>query len=170
LRLVKGGEFTEYVFNELQEKAILRLEAPFGSFYLREDSSKPIIFAATGTGFAPIKGIIEHMLYNDIQRPMTLYWGGRKPADLYMDELCQRWAKHVPTFNYVPVLSKSDAAWDGRTGYVQEAVTADIADLSGHEAYVCGLPAMVEGAQKAFATHGLKQDAFFSDAFTFAPR
>lgn len=170
LRLVKGGEFTEYVFNELQEKAILRLEAPFGSFYFREGSSKPIIFAATGTGFAPIKGIIEHMLYNDIQRPMTLYWGGRKPADLYMDELCQRWAMHVPTFNYVPVLSKPEPDWNGRTGYVQQAVTEDIDDLSRHEAYVCGLPNMVDDAQKQFAAHGLSQDAFFSDAFTFAPK
>ena len=170
LRLVEGGEFTEYVFNELQEKAILRLEAPFGSFYLREDSDKPIIFAATGTGFAPIKGIIEHMLYNDNQRPMTLYWGGRTPADLYMDDLCQRWAKHVPTFNYVPVLSKPEADWDGRTGYVQQAVTEDLVDLSGHEAYVCGLPNMVEDAKKQFAVHGLAQDAFYSDAFTFSAR
>jgi len=170
LRLVKGGEFTEYVFNELQEKAILRLEAPFGSFYLRKGSNKPIIFAATGTGFAPIKGIIEDMLYNDSQRPMTLYWGGRQPADLYMDDLCQRWAKHVPTFNYVPVLSRSEDDWTGRTGYVQQAVTEDIANLSGHEAYVCGLPDMVNDAQQHFAKHGLAEDAFFSDAFTFAPR
>jgi len=168
LRLVEGGEFTQHVFHELQEKAILRLEAPFGSFYLREDSDKPIIFAATGTGFAPIKGIIEHMLYHDMQRPMTLYWGGRQPDDLYMDDLCQRWAQHVPTFTYVPVLSKPDADWKGRTGYVQQAVTEDVADLSGHEAYVCGLPQMVNDAQQHFAKHGLAEEAFFSDAFTFA--
>jgi CDP-4-dehydro-6-deoxyglucose reductase, E3 len=170
LRLVKGGEFTEYVFNELQEKAIMRIEAPFGSFHLREESNKPIIFAATGTGFAPIKGIIEHMLYNDIQRPMTLYWGGRKPKDLYMDDLCKRWAEHVPTFTYIPVLSKPEPDWDGRTGYVQQAITEDMPDLSEYEAYVCGLPNMVDDAQKQFAAHGLAQEAFFSDAFTFAPK
>jgi CDP-4-dehydro-6-deoxyglucose reductase, E3 len=170
LRLVQGGEFTEYVFNELAEKAIMRIEAPFGSFHLREESNKPIIFAATGTGFAPIKGIIEHMLYNDIQRPMTLYWGGRKPVDLYMDDLCQRWAQHVPTFTYVPVLSKPEADWDGRTGYVQQAVTEDRSDLSGYEAYVCGLPNMVNDAHKQFVAHGLEEEAFFSDAFTFAPK
>lgn len=170
LRLVKGGEFTEHVFNELEEKAILRLEAPFGSFYLREGSDKPIVFVATGTGFAPIKGIIEHMLYNDIQRPMTLYWGGRKPANLYMDALCKRWAEHVPTFTYVPVLSKPEANWGGRTGYVQHAVTEDTVDLKGYEIYVCGLPNMVNDAQKHFAAHGLPESAFFSDAFTFAPK
>ena len=170
LRLVKGGEFTEYVFNELQEKAIMRIEAPFGSFHLREESDKPIIFAATGTGFAPIKGIIEHMLYNDIQRPMTLYWGGRQLKDLYMDDLCKRWAEHVPTFTYIPVLSKPEPNWEGRTGYVQQAITEDMTDLSGYEVYVCGLPNMVDDAQKEFAAHGLEQDAFYSDAFTFAPK
>lgn len=170
LRLVKGGEFTEYVFNELQEKAIMRIEAPFGSFHLRETSNKPIVFAATGTGFAPIKGIIEHMLYNDIQRPTTLYWGGRQPVDLYMDDLCRRWVTHVPSFTYVPVLSKPNASWAGRTGYVQQAIVEDIPDLSGYEAYVCGLPNMVDDAHKQLVAHGLEQDAFFSDAFTFAPR
>ena len=170
LRLVKGGEFTAYVFNELAEKAIMRIEAPFGHFHLRETSNKPIIFVATGTGFAPIKAIIEHMLYNDIQRPMTLYWGGRQPVDLYMDDLCKRWEQHVPTFNYVPVLSKPPIDWAGRTGYVQQTITEDIPDLSGYEAYVCGLPNMVDDAQKQFAVHGLEEDAFFSDAFTFAPK
>jgi CDP-4-dehydro-6-deoxyglucose reductase len=169
LRVVNNGEFTQFVLNDLQEKAIMRIEAPFGSFYLREDSQKPIIFVATGTGFAPIKGIIEHMLYHDIQRPMTLYWGGRRPADLYMDQLCKRWAVHVPTFTYVPVLSKPEPDWKGRTGYVQQAVTEDRPDLNGYEAYVCGLPDMVDDAQKQFAAHGLAQDAFYSDAFTFAP-
>jgi CDP-4-dehydro-6-deoxyglucose reductase, E3 len=170
LRLVKGGEFTEYVFNELAEKAIMRIEAPFGSFHLREESNKPIIFAATGTGFAPIKAIIEHMLYNDIQRPMTLYWGGRQPIDLYMDDLCKRWQQHVPTFTYVPVLSKPPIDWAGRTGYVQQAITEDMPNLSGYEVYVCGLPNMVDDAQKQFAVHGLEEGAFFSDAFTFAPK
>lgn len=170
LRVVNNGEFTQYVLNELQEKAIMRIEAPLGSFYLREDSQKPIIFVATGTGFAPIKGIIEHMLYHDNQRPMTLYWGGRQPADLYLDELCKRWAAHVPTFTYIPVLSKPEPDWKGRTGYVQQAVTEDTPDLNGFEVYVCGLPDMVDDAQKQFAAHGLAQEAFFSDAFTFTPK
>lgn len=170
IRLVEGGEFTEYVFNELKEKAIMRIEGPFGGFQLQAESNKPIIFAATGTGFSPIKAIIEHMLYNDNQRPITLYWGGRTPADLYMDDLCKRWAKHVPTFTYIPVLSKPTPDWDGRTGYVQQAIIEDMPDLNGYEAYACGLPAMVDDAQQLFSQHGLDQAAFFSDAFTFAPR
>jgi CDP-4-dehydro-6-deoxyglucose reductase, E3 len=101
------------------------------------------------------------MLYNDIQRPMTLYWGGRQPIDLYMDDLCKRWQQHVPTFTYVPVLSKPPIDWAGRTGYVQQAITEDIPNLSGYEVYVCGLPNMVDDAQKQFAVHGLEEEAFF---------
>ncbi len=168
LRLVDSGAFTQHVFNELKEKAIMRIEAPFGSFYLREESNKPIIFAATGTGFAPIKGIIEHMLYSGIERPMTLYWGGRTLESLYMDDLCQRWMKNVPQFSYIPVLSKPNVGWQGKTGYVQKAVSEDISDLSGYQAYVCGLPNMVDDTQKVFLAQGLDADEFFSDAFTFA--
>jgi CDP-4-dehydro-6-deoxyglucose reductase, E3 len=172
LRLVKGGEFTEYVFNELQEKAIMRIEAPFGSFYLREDSDKPIIFVATGTGFAPIKGIIEHMFHRDIKREILLYRGTRTLEDMYMHDLCKRWAEYMPNLTYIPVLSnpKTEDNWTGRTGYVQDAVIADIKDLSGYQVYACGLPDMVDAARKAFVGEvGLNPDEFFSDAFTFAP-
>lgn len=171
LRLVQGGEFTEYVFNELEEKAILRLEAPFGSFYLRDDSTKPIIFAVTGTGFAPAKSIIEHMIHTDDQRQILLYRGTRTLADMYMHDLCQRWGEHMPNLQYIPVLSQpaKEDSWAGRTGYVQDAVVADIKDLSGHQAYVCGLPDMVDAAHTTFVEKGgLNPDDFFSDAFTFA--
>lgn len=172
LRLVAGGEFTQYVFNEIQEKAIMRIEAPFGSFYLREDSQKPIIFVATGTGFAPIKGIIKHMFHDGNQRPILLYRGARALEDMYMHDLCKRWTEHMPNLTYIPVLSrpKVEDNWTGRTGYVQQAVCEDIADLSGNQAYVCGLPDMVDAARKTFVGQGLDPDEFFSDAFTFAPK
>lgn len=170
LRLIPGGAFTEFVFNEMPEKAILRLEAPFGTFYLREESDKPIIFVAGGTGFAPIKGIIEHMIHTGNSRQIMLYRGVRSLEDLYLDELCQRWAEHLPNLTYIPVLSepKAEDNWQGRTGYVHEAVLADIADLSPYQAYVCGAPVMVEVAHKTFVAQGLGEDEFFSDAFTFA--
>lgn len=172
LRLVAGGQFTNYVFNEMPAKAIVRIEAPLGTFYLREDSQKPVIFVAGGTGFAPIKGIIEHMLHNKIQREIILYRGGRTQDDLYMDALCQRWAEFVPNFTYIPVLSEApaEASWQGRTGLVHEAVLADYPDLSAYQAYVCGAPGMVEVAHQTFVAQGLNADEFFSDAFTFAPK
>jgi CDP-4-dehydro-6-deoxyglucose reductase len=156
----------------MPEKAILRIEAPLGTFYLREESTKPIIFVAGGTGFAPIKGIIEHMIHLGMQREIVLYRGGRLQSDLYMNELSQRWAEFLPNLRYIPVLSEepADSGWQGRTGLVHEAVLADYPDLSEHQAYVCGAPGMVEIAHKTFVEQGLPADEFFSDAFTFAPK
>jgi len=171
LRLIPGGQFTEYVFNEMQEKTILRLEGPLGSFYLREESGKPVVFIAGGTGFAPIKGIIEHALHLNLQRKMLLYRGSLALRDLYLPDLAPRWqAEHG--VSYVPVLSdpRPEDDWSGRTGLVHQAVLQDIPDLSGYQVYCCGAPAMVEAAHKDFTAAGLPEDEFFSDAFTFAPR
>ncbi len=174
IRVIKGGVFSEYVANELQEKAILRLEAPFGNFFLREQSEKPCIFVAGGTGFAPVKGIIEHMLHNNIQRDIILYRGARQLQDLYMHELCEKWAEMLPNVTYIPVLSGAAESdhWAGRTGYVHQAVLDDAIsqnrNLSDFQAYVCGAPAMCESAHTSFVAQGLNADEFFSDAFTFA--
>ena len=170
IRVIPGGVFSEYVEKELQEKAILRLEAPFGSFFLREDSAKPIIFIAGGTGFAPVKGMIEHMLHNNISREIVLYRGARQLRDLYMHDLCEKWAALIPCFTYIPVLSEpaADDNWQGRTGLVHQAVLDDYQDLSAFQAYACGAPGMVEIAHQTFVQQGLLADEFFSDAFTFA--
>lgn len=170
LRLIPGGKFTEYVFKEMPEKTIMRLEGPFGSFYLREDSDKPIIFIAGGTGFAPIKGIIEHMLHHKMQRPVMLYWGARSLQDLYLPDLPKQWIDEYPDFTYIPVLSEPQAEdqWQGRVGLVHEAVLADHVDLSSYQVYCCGNPQMVEAAHQAFQKHGMPENEFFSDAFTFS--
>jgi CDP-4-dehydro-6-deoxyglucose reductase len=175
LRLIPGGQFTHYVFSEMHEKAILRLEGPFGSFYLREDSDKPIIFVAGGTGFAPIKGIIEHAAHHKIQRKMVLYWGAKSLHDLYMNELPQQWQAENPNFSYIPVLSEALAEdnWQGRTGLVHQAVLDDYSNhaqngLSNYQVYCCGAPAMVDIAHQAFQLQGMLEDEFFSDAFTYA--
>lgn len=175
LRLIPDGQFTQYVFNEMPHKAILRIEAPFGSFFLREESDKPIIMVAGGTGFAPIKGIIEHMLHNNMQRNITLYWGARTLQDLYMSELPQAWAMEHSHIQFIPVLSDAVAEdnWQGRKGFVHQAVlddftNADNTGLSDYEVYCCGAPAMVEVAHASFLKAGLAEDAFFSDAFSYA--
>jgi len=172
LRLVPGGKFTEYVFHEMPEKAILRFEGPLGTFTLREESAKPIIFVAGGTGFAPIKGIIEHALHHQVKRDMVLYWGALGKQDLYLPELPQQWAAEHPNVRFVPVLSQPGVEdnWTGRTGLVHQAVLADHPDLSAYQVYCCGAPAMVEAAHRDFTANGLPEDEFFSDAFTFAPK
>jgi CDP-4-dehydro-6-deoxyglucose reductase len=168
-----GGLFTDHVFGagdtQMKEREILRLEGPFGSFFLREDSDKPIVLLASGTGFAPVKAIVEHMIHKNINRPVALYWGGRRPQDLYMDALAQSWSAQLPNFRYVPVVSNSvqEDNWTGRTGFVHEAVMHDIADLSGHQVYACGTPLMVDAARREFsAQNGLPPEEFYADAFT----
>ena len=168
VRHLPGGQFTDHVFGAMKEKEILRLEGPFGSFYLREDSNKPIVLLASGTGFAPIKAIIEHMQQKNITRPATLYWGGRRPQDLYLDDWVQTKLREMPQLRYVPVISDAlpEDGWSGRSGFVHRAVLQDLPDLSGHQVYACGVPVMVQAAQSDFALAGLPADEFYADAFT----
>jgi CDP-4-dehydro-6-deoxyglucose reductase len=170
VRHVAGGTFTDYVFNQMQEKAILRFEGPLGTFFLREDSDKAIILLATGTGFAPIKGIVEHAMFTGIKRPITLYWGGRHKGDLYMFDLAEKWAAEHANFKFVPVLSRPAAEdhWTGRTGHVQDCALADHPDLTQCQVYACGSPVMVAEAHKTLVAAGLPDEEFYSDAFTFA--
>ena len=169
LRHMPGGQFTDHVFSAMKERDILRMEGPFGSFFLREDSDKPMILLASGTGFAPIKALIEHLQFKGIDRPAILYWGCRRKADLYRHDWCEQTAAAMPNLRYVPVLSEPTAEddWTGRTGFVHEAVMADFPDLSGHQVYACGAPVMVEAAQADFVARcGLPDEEFFADSFT----
>ncbi|MDT7928592.1 CDP-6-deoxy-delta-3,4-glucoseen reductase [Tepidimonas sp.] len=168
IRHMPGGKFTDHVFGALKEKDILRIEGPFGSFYLREASDKPIILLASGTGFAPIKAIVQHMQHKGIVRPTWLYWGGRRPHDLYQDAWVRETAAALPHLTYVPVVSDAlpEDGWSGRTGFVHQAVLADHPDLSGFEVYACGAPIVVESARRDYAAAGLPEDAFYADAFT----
>ncbi len=171
IRHMPGGHFTGHVFEKMKEKDLLRFEGPLGTFFLREgeEYDKPIIFVAGGTGFAPIKGMLEHAFHVHDRREMVLYWGVRSLQDLYMAELPAKWQAEHPNFTFIPVLSeaKPEDNWQGRTGFVHEAVVADFDDLSGFEVYACGNPMMVEATHKGLSAKGLKEGSFYSDAFLF---
>lgn len=169
IRHMPGGKFTDVVFSILKEKEILRIEGPYGSFFLREDSKQPIILLASGTGFAPIKALLEHMQNQKISRPTSLYWGGRRPADLYMHDWIQQQCTHMPHLRYVPVISDAspEDAWTGRTGFVHRAVLQDHPNLRDFQVYACGAPIVVESAHKDFCAQAqLPDEQFFADAFT----
>ena len=173
IRNVPGGFFTRQLFDEYKGREILRLEGPFGSFYLRETSDKPILFVAGGTGFAPIKAMIEHALHHRHGRPMVLYWGARAKRDLYLADLAGQWQSESRDFTFIPVLSEPAGGddWPGRTGFVHQAVLDDFDDLSGYQVYACGGPAMVDVARATFVgTRGLPAEEFFADSFTYAAR
>lgn len=170
IRFVEGGLFTDQVFHSMKEKAMWRVRGPLGTFFLREDSDRPAILIGGGTGFAPVKGILEHAFEIGIDKPLNLYWGVRARRDLYLDELPKQWLKQHPHFSYTPVLSEpmDGDNWSGATGFVTDAVLADYPDLSGHDVYMSGPPPMVEAGHKLFLQHGLDESRFFSDAFVYA--
>ncbi len=175
IRHLPGGLFTDPLFGQasdgkqIKEKDILRFEGPLGSFFLREDSKKPIIFLASGTGFAPIKSMLMHIQEKKIKREIHFYWGGRRPKDLYMDNLCQEFMHTIPGFHYTPVISDALAedAWQGRTGFVHRAVMNDFPDLSQHQVYACGAPIVIQSARTDFVKDcQLPEEEFFADSFT----
>ncbi|MBI1943283.1 MAG: cytochrome b N-terminal domain-containing protein [Betaproteobacteria bacterium] len=172
IRRIPGGRYTGHVFERMQPGDRLRFEGPLGSFFLREDSEKPIIFVAGSTGFAPVKSMLEYAFRRGIKREMILYWGVRRLQDLYAAELPLAWEREHANFRFIPVLSEPapEDRWTGRTGLVHEAILADFPNLAAYQVYACGSAGMVQAAYPAFKEHGLKQDDCFSDAFLLPPR
>jgi CDP-4-dehydro-6-deoxyglucose reductase len=170
IRHVPGGFFTGHVFTKMQEKDLLRFQGPFGMFFLREDSDRPAILVAGGTGFAPIKGILEYAFAKGVTRPLHLYWGVRAKRDLYLHDLPQAWVRKHGNFKFTPVLSepRPEDRWDGRQGWVHEAVIADYPDLSRHEVYASGPPPMIDALKATVKKHGLPEDRLYYDSFEFA--
>jgi len=172
IRHVPGGQFTDHVFGGMKAKDIMRISGPYGSFFLRdgeESAAKPAIFLAGGTGFAPIKSILQHAFHHAVAREFVLYWGAKTQPDLYLASLPKQWQQEQKNFRFVPVLSEPRAEdhWSGRTGFVHQAVLDDHADLSGYEVYACGAPPMIAAARRDFVARGLPEDAFFSDSFDY---
>lgn len=170
VRYVPGGAFSDFVFKDMREKTILRLQGPLGSFFLREDSQRSIIMIAGGTGFAPLKSMLEHAFHSGSTRPIHFYWGARARHDLYLNELPEVWAEQYPFFHYTPVLSEPlpEDHWQGRSGWVHAAVAADYPDLSAYEVYMSGPPAMIQAGKTAFAAQGLALEQLYCDAFEYA--
>ena len=171
IRHVPGGQFTEQVFSTMKVRDILRFNGPHGTFYLREESPKPMILLAGGTGFAPIKAIVEHAISEQSPRPLYLYWGAKARVDLYQNALPEQWAAAHPNIKYIPVLSEPapDDAWTGRSGFVHQTVMADFPDLSGYQVYACGSPVMIDTAKADFVTRcKLPEEEFFADAFSYS--
>ena len=173
IRYVEGGNFTDFIFYEAKPKMVMRIEGPFGNFYLRENSPRPIILIAGGTGFAPLKSFIEHAFYIELNYPIYLYWGVRAKRDLYMDSLARLWEEQYTNFHYIPVLSEplDEDQWTGRTGLVTNAVLGDFEHLGEFDIYASGPPTMVYAGRDAFVAKGLPENQYFSDAFEFqAPK
>ena len=169
--LVPGGRFSEDVFRHMREGALLEVQGPLGVFFLREDSARPILIVAGGTGYAPFKSMLRHVFENKLTRTITFYWGARGREDLYELETVERWVREQADFRFVPVLSESrpEDSWTGRRGKVHEAALAEHADFAAHDIYLAGPPAMVRAARQSFLLKGADPTRIFSDAFDYAP-
>ncbi|HFC92898.1 MAG TPA: CDP-6-deoxy-delta-3,4-glucoseen reductase [Leucothrix mucor] len=168
IRLVEGGKFTTHVFEEMKEKALVRIHGPLGTFFVR-DTDRPLIFIAGGTGFAPLKGMLEQLITEETKREVHFYWGVRGKQDLYSDRV-EAWAKDSDYIHYIPVLSAADDGdqWQGRTGFVHQAVAEDFSDLSAYDVYMAGPPPMINAAKALFSKQGLPDAQLFSDSFDFS--
>ena len=172
VRRVEGGRFTTQVFEELSERSLLRLEGPLGGFWLREEPSRPIVMVAGGTGYAPIKSMLRHLMHTGAGRLVHFYWGVRRPCDLYEGEQLLRWAAQHDWLRFTPVMSEAqpEDRWEGRRGWVHEAVLDDYRSLSEVDVYAAGPPPMIAVIQELFPAHGLPQGRLFFDSFEFATR
>ena len=170
VRHMPGGLFSDHVFMRMQERDLLRMHGPLGTFFLREESARPIVFVAGGTGFAPIKGMLEYAFAKNIGRPMHLYWGVRARRDLYLNALVESWVQAHSHLRYTPVLSEPAAEdrWQGRTGFVHEAVDADYPDISEYDVYASGPPVMIEAIKRTLFARGLEPERLFFDSFEIA--
>jgi CDP-4-dehydro-6-deoxyglucose reductase len=170
IRHVAGGDFTHRVFTELASGDILRIEGPLGTFVPREHSERPMLFVAGGTGFAPVKALVEHFLHLGTRRAMTVYWGARAPEELYLRELPEQWAA-TTALRFVPVISDSEriGATGLRAGFVHEAVLEDHADLAPFDVYMSGPPALIDAGRRSFVEAGLPEDHLYYDSFDYAP-
>lgn len=171
IRHVPGGQFTPRVFESMKERDLLRLEGPFGTYFMQTEPDRPIIMVAGGTGFSPVKGLIEHAMSEDPGYRIHLFWGARDQQDLYLDALAREWQEQYNNFTYTPVLSDSSSAdWRGATGWVHDTVAESYNDVSGFDVYASGPPVMIEAVRTSLAARGMQPEHFFFDSFDYAPR
>ena len=161
-----GGGVARWLEQDGGVENSLVICGPRGDFRLSR-SGCPVIMVAGGTGFAPIKSLIEQIIREGAGRDVYLYWGARRREDLYLESLARRWAREHANIHFIPVLSEEDAGYGIRTGLVHEAVLEDFSSLHGFEAYLCGPPAMIRTARESFLKRGLDENAIFSDMFAF---
>jgi phenol/toluene 2-monooxygenase (NADH) P5/A5 len=155
-----------WVFKNLAVGDTVQLAGPYGRFFLRPARTEPVILIGGGTGVAPLKSMVQHVLHGGLPHQLYLYHGVRTRADLYDDELFARLEQRFPgQFTYRPVLSDEQA--DGYAhGLVTDAVDADFAACRGHVAYLCGPPPMVDAALKTLMSKRLfPRDIYREDFF-----
>jgi CDP-4-dehydro-6-deoxyglucose reductase, E3 len=171
VRRVAGGEFTDRLFHEDVQRSLLTIEGPLGQFMYRPSAAEaaPMLLIGGGTGIAPLIGILRHVIENNLDRDMRVYWGVRSERDLYADATLESLARRAARMRYVAVLSEPSSAWQGLTGWVHEAALKDIKNLEAYEVYAAGPPAMIAALRREFDIRGVAASRLYFDSFDYAP-
>jgi CDP-4-dehydro-6-deoxyglucose reductase len=179
VRHVAGGEFTDRLFHDDMQSALLTIEGPLGKFVYRPGAAAPgadaargappMLLIGGGTGIAPLLSILRHLIENGINRDIQLYWGVRSEQDLYAHATLEALSRRAASLRYVPVLSEASPQWRGLTGWVHEAAFKDLQDLDAYEVYAAGPPAMIAAVRREFDVRGASANRLYFDSFDYAP-
>ncbi|MDO5754839.1 MAG: 2Fe-2S iron-sulfur cluster binding domain-containing protein [Tissierellia bacterium] len=161
-----GGICTTYCHKFLEEGDKVDINGPYGDFYYHDEDSE-IIMGAAGTGFAPIRSILHHMLDNDIQRTAKFYFGARTPEDLFLLDEIKMFEEKLKDFTFIPTLSRTtpEMNWEGDTGHVDDSLHKYMEKDKDYSAYLCGSPRMIESIVKALNEEGVGNEKIYFDDF-----
>lgn len=163
VRKYASGMFSDHFLSRAEPGNVVQVELPFGDVALDLEASEPLMMLATGTGFAPVKSIVESLVHLQVVRPVHLFWGGRDESDLYMRDIVREWESRFSWFRFTPVVSRPAVDWTGEVGWVQNVAVLDYPEMSESTVFACGNHDMVSGARDVFENAGVQR--FYSDSF-----
>ncbi|KGP63989.1 flavin oxidoreductase [Legionella norrlandica] len=163
IRHSQDNWYHQFLLAHIKKYGSVQLKLPLGECHVDKlDAQKPILFIAGGTGFAPIKAMIEYLLANSDNRPFELFWGARSQSDLYMDEKVRNWQSHASQFQY---FSLSDNRGDSTLASC--VLSRHSKDIHNWQIVISGPFDMVYSTRDALIAHGASSTQMFSDAFAF---
>ena len=151
----------QHVLDAITKQGRVILNLPFGHCTLHAlNKDRPILFIAAGTGFAPIKAMIEQLLTEGNTQAFSLFWSARTEEELYLDEKVLAWEKHVSHFDYTPHITAQNLP-----PLIARIEKKHPLDLNKHQVVLAGPFDFVYALRDALIKKGMPHNQLFSDAF-----
>ncbi|MBB1273956.1 NAD(P)H-flavin reductase [Psychromonas sp. SR45-3] len=163
----EDNKYAMQVVEKMQSGEPIEVEIANGDAYLRESSTRPIILMAGGTGFSYVKSLLEQIVESDLQNPVYLYWGVKEYSHFYFEEQAKSWSIEHQNIHFHPVVELPEIHWQGKHGYVHQAVLDEFNDLSEFDIYIVGRFEMAKVAREDFIKKGALIGHIYGDAFAF---
>jgi len=163
----EDNKYAMQVVEKMQSGDSLEVEIANGAAYLRESSTRPIILMAGGTGFSYVKSLLEQIVESELKNPVYLYWGVKEYSHFYFEDQATGWSAEHQNIHFHPVVELPEAYWQGKKGYVHQAVLDEFDDLSEFDIYIVGRFEMAKIAREDFVKKGALIDHIYGDAFAF---